>query len=32
MVAEEGVIGFLIRSPFKGRFGKVHAMVRRVTP
>jgi hypothetical protein len=29
---EEGVIGFLIQSPFKVGFGKEHAMVRRVTP
>jgi hypothetical protein len=32
MAAEEGVIGFPIRSPFKGGFGKVHTIVRRVTP
>jgi hypothetical protein len=32
MVVEEGVIGSRIRSPFKGRFGKVYAMDRRVTP
>jgi hypothetical protein len=32
MAAEEGVIGFPIRSPFKGGFDKVHATVRRVTP
>jgi hypothetical protein len=29
---KEGVIGFPIRSPFKGGFGKVHAMARKVTP
>jgi hypothetical protein len=32
MAVEEGVIGCLIRSPFKGGFGKVHAAVRRVMP
>jgi hypothetical protein len=32
MAAEEGVIGFLIQSSFKGGFDKVRAMARRVTP
>jgi hypothetical protein len=32
MVVEEGVIGFLIRSHFKGGFGEEHVMAMGVTP
>jgi hypothetical protein len=32
MAVEEGVIGFPIRSPFKGRFDKKHITARRVMP
>jgi hypothetical protein len=32
MVAEEGVIEFPFRSPFKGGFVKEHVTARRVTP
>jgi hypothetical protein len=32
MAAEEGVIGFLIQSPFKSGFGKKHIMNIGVTP
>jgi hypothetical protein len=32
MVAEEGVIEFLIQSPFKGGFDEEHVTVRGVTP
>jgi hypothetical protein len=32
MVVEEGIIGFLIRSSFKGRFGKKRITARGITP
>jgi hypothetical protein len=32
MAAEEGAIGYPIRSPFKGGFGKEHVMARGVMP
>jgi hypothetical protein len=32
MAAEEGVIGFPIRSLFKGEFGEEHVTTRGVTP
>jgi hypothetical protein len=32
MAVEQGVIGFRIRSPFKGRLGKEHIMARGIKP